>query len=234
MLVIIMYENLFDCNRQYEMRSFFLEHFSRYGERKVFNKNEEIKIEYGKSIAVVTKGKILKTIYNKEGSQKSLYFLIPGEILGDEEYFEGREELFLAIAKEVSEISILNQKAVENLLDSNPQIYRFFIHSIMRKYRIALMQMANMYFSSSTQKVADILLRLYAQLKTPDNFTNIISLPFTHQELADFVGCSRITVTKSLNELKAQNIINMCNKKIIIKDMEKLKVYAADISKSGR
>lgn len=222
MLVINMYENLFDCNRQYEMRSFFLEHFSRYGERKVFNKNEEIKIEYGKSIAVVTKGKILKTIYNKEGSQKSLYFLIPGEILGDEEYFEGREELFLAIAKEVSEISILNQKAVENLLDSNPQIYRFFIHSIMRKYRIALMQMANMYFSSSTQKVADILLRLYAQLKTPDNFTNIISLPFTHQELADFVGCSRITVTKSLNELKKQNILDIKNKKIIIKDMERL------------
>lgn len=216
------------------MRSFFLERFSRYGERRVFNKNEEIKIEYGKSIAVVTKGKVLKTIYNKEGNQKSLYFLVPGEILGDEEYFEGREELFLAIAKEISEISVLEQKTVENLLDSNPQIYRFFIHSIMRKYRIALMQMANMYFSSSTQKVADILLRLYAQLRTPYNSSDIISLPFTHQELADFVGCSRITVTKSLNELKRQNIIDMKNKIIIIKDMEKLKTYASGISKMSR
>lgn len=213
---------------------FFLERFSRYGERKVFNKNEEIKIEYGKSIAVVTKGKILKTIYNNEGSQKSLYFLITGEILGDEEYFEGRDDLFLAIAKEPSEISILNKKTVENLLNSNPQIYRFFIHSIMRKYRIALMQMANMYFSSSTQKVADILLRLYAQLKAPDNSMNIISLPFTHQELADFVGCSRITVTKSLDELKKQNIINIKNKIIIIKNIEKLEIYAAGISKSDR
>lgn len=225
-----MYENLFDCNKQSEMRSFFLNNISCLGKLKTFNKNQEIDIQYGKSIGIVTKGSIFKNIYNKNGDQKSLYYLTPGEILGDEEYFEGNEEMFIAIAKEKSELSILNHDLMEKLLNSNPDIYKYFIHSIMRKYRIALMQLADMYFNNSDQKIADILSRLYAQIKTSD-CSNIISIPLTHQELADLVGCSRITITRSLDNLKSQDIIDMENKKIIIKNISKLNDYIKNISK---
>ena len=45
----------------------------------------------------------------------------------------------------------------------------------------------------------------------------------THQELANLIGCSRITVTRIINELKNENIIDMKNKEIYILNMEALK-----------
>lgn len=92
------------------------------------------------------------------------------------------------------------------------------------------MQLASMYFNNSDQKIADILSRLYTQLKTSD-CADIISIPLTHQEIADLVGCSRITITRSLDKLKSQDIIDMKNKKIIIKNISKLNDYIKSISK---
>lgn len=220
-----MYENLFDCNKQANMRSFFLNSFSKHGENRHFNKNEEIKISCKRFIAVVTKGKIKRTIFNNNGIEKSLYFLIPGEIFGEEEYFEGCENTILAIAQEDSEISILNEENIEKLLNSNPEIYKFIIHSIMRKYRIALMQMTNMCFNDSTQKIADFLVRLCIQFQTTKPQREDIELKLTHQEIADLVGCSRITVTKALNELKNRDLIDLKNKGIFIKSIDTLEKF---------
>ena len=44
-----------------------------------------------------------------------------------------------------------------------------------------------------------------------------------HQDIASLTGTSRQTVTTILNDLKEKNVINFNRRKILIRDLEKLR-----------
>ncbi|HEY0772380.1 MAG TPA: Crp/Fnr family transcriptional regulator, partial [Sphingobacteriaceae bacterium] len=54
-------------------------------------------------------------------------------------------------------------------------------------------------------------------------FETMIPTRLTHKDIASLTGTSRQTVTTILNELKDQNLINFDRKKILIRDLERLK-----------
>lgn len=99
------------------------------------------------------------------------------------------------------------------------------IHSITRKFRIVMFQMANMTFSDSIGKVADTLIRLYYQEGEEIIQGKKIKDKFTHEEIAKLIGCSRVTVTRALNKFRDENIIDIVNGEIVIKNIEKLEKY---------
>ncbi len=51
----------------------------------------------------------------------------------------------------------------------------------------------------------------------------LIPNKLTHKDIASLTGTSRQTVTTILNELKSQNLINFDRRRILIRDLEKLK-----------
>jgi CRP/FNR family transcriptional regulator, cyclic AMP receptor protein len=54
-------------------------------------------------------------------------------------------------------------------------------------------------------------------------FETMIPTKLTHKDIGALTGTSRQTVTTILNELKDQNLINFDRRKILIRDLEKLK-----------
>ncbi len=54
-------------------------------------------------------------------------------------------------------------------------------------------------------------------------FETLIPTKLTHKDIASLTGTSRQTVTTILNELKDQNLINFDRRRILIRDLEKLK-----------
>ncbi|MEQ8424629.1 MAG: Crp/Fnr family transcriptional regulator [Cyclobacteriaceae bacterium] len=54
-------------------------------------------------------------------------------------------------------------------------------------------------------------------------FETMIPTKLTHKDIAALTGTSRQTVTTILNELKDQNLINFDRRKILIRDLSKLK-----------
>ena len=155
-----------------------------------------------------------------------MFFLSPGEICGEEEYFVSGGMPVIIKACCPSKVSLIEKKVLDEFLNTNPRAYRFFIHSLTRKYRISVSQMHDILFTTSKEKICNTLYRLSVQsgVETPEGI--IIDIKLTHQELANLVGSSRITITKIINELKNENIIESSkDKKFIIKDLNKLKKY---------
>lgn len=77
MTISSVYNEMFDINRQKDMRKFFL-NIAIHGYKKSFLKNETITINYNKTyIAIITKGLIKQFISNKNGKIKVLYLLQP-------------------------------------------------------------------------------------------------------------------------------------------------------------
>ncbi|QQY79295.1 CRP-like cAMP-binding protein [Keratinibaculum paraultunense] len=219
-----MYDKYFETKRQEKMRKSFLE-IGEKGAIRKYPKNSLIKIEGEDVICIVMSGNIKQSIYSIEGEEKTLYLLQSGEIFKEMDYFCGGESKFLTKALVDSTISILHKEVVEQILFENPNIYRDIIHSITRKFRIVMFQMANMTFSDSVGKVADTLIRLYYQEGEEIAQGKKINDKFTHEEIAKLIGCSRVTVTRALNKFRDENIIDIVNGEIIIKDIEKLEKY---------
>jgi len=53
-----------------------------------------------------------------------------------------------------------------------------------------------------------------------------IAIFLSHQDLANMLGSHRVTITKNLNKLKKDGILDYKYEKIIIKDRQKLKELA--------
>lgn len=219
-----MYDGIFDADRQHDMRECFLE-LSNKGVYKDLKKNTVIELPSNDLIGIVIEGKIKQIISNANGVQKSLFILQPGEIFGEMDYFGGGRAPVIQRAITHCIISIVSRYSMEKEIERNPQVYRYFMHSIVRKFRIVMLQMGDMMFSDALTRIVNMILRLYIQQgKEIDNY-GIIDMPFTHQQLAELIGCSRVTVTRGINYLRDKGIVDVKQKKIIIKDMDALKKY---------
>lgn len=221
-----MYNELFDKDRQKNMRNYFLNNLSKAGLIRTFSKNEVVDIDFENYFGIVVDGVVSINILSSKGNQKLLYVLRPGEIFGEMNYFCGGSTLTVAMVKQRARISIIHRDILEEELSKNPNIYRYFIHSITRKYRIIMLQLTNNVFNDSIGRIADALLR-FASCSTGTNKEGktILDTPFTHQELACNIGCSRITVTRCLNKFIDEGIITYEGKKIIVENPLALKQY---------
>ncbi|ACJ76368.1 catabolite gene activator and regulatory subunit of cAMP-dependent protein kinase [Thermosipho africanus TCF52B] len=218
---IFSYESIFDKEKQNELRNVFLA-LAKKGKQIEVGKNCEIELSNESSIAIVVEGKLKQSLTNKEGLEKILFYLQPGEIFGEVDYFGETKFNTITIAVVNSKISILEKKIIEEQLTASPILYRYFMKSIIRKLRIIEFQMLNMTFNDSIGRISNTLLRLAAQQGIKKDGKVIINFPLTQQELANIIGCSRITVTRTFKDLISKGIISIKNKKIIIKNLKEL------------
>lgn len=215
-----MHQKLFHREKQNEMRRFFLDNITSLGSTRNFKKNSIITIEGTDFVAIVTEGKIKQTLYSSQGISKLLYILQPGEIIGELDYFGGGKSDITSIAMTDGSISIVKREELEKALIKNTEIYRYFLYSASRKYRIIMLQMSSMCFNDSLGRIAKAILRLSAQQGKEIGDKIVIDISLTHQDLAELVGCSRVTITRGLNKLKEEKIIDIQKKKIIIKNQD--------------
>ncbi|WP_432663766.1 Crp/Fnr family transcriptional regulator [Wukongibacter baidiensis] len=226
-----MYRELFDLELQEEMTSFYLNHLSKLGILKTYKKGEEINPPHADEIYIVIKGALKEVLYSTEGDEICFFRLPEGTIGGEMDYFDGYRTCVLMKAIKKSVVCSVHRDVLEKELAKHPRIYRYFIHSITRKYRLLMLKMADDKFNDSTGKLASTLLRFAAMQEGElKNDTTIeYRYTYTHEELAKYLGCSRITVTNVLNFFKENNLIDVQNKHITIKNVDGLKQYVKSL-----
>lgn len=226
-----MYRELFDLELQREMTSFFLNNLSKLGIHKLFKKGDEINPNHANEIYIVLKGSLKEVLYSIDGNEICFFRLPEGTISGEMDYFDGYRTCVIIKAIENSIVSAVNRKVLEKELEKHPKIYRYFIHSITRKYRLLMLKITDDKFNDSIGKLASTLLRFAAlQEGEPKNNTRIeYKYTYTHEELAKYLGCSRSTITHVLNNFKENNLIDIQNRCVIIKDVKGLKKHTKSI-----
>ncbi|TCO72677.1 Crp/Fnr family transcriptional regulator [Marinisporobacter balticus] len=226
-----MFKELFDKTLQDEMTSFFINHLSTLGTKHHLDKGHEINHDNADNIYIVVSGYLKEVLYSTDGNEICFFRLPNGTIFGEMDYFDGYRTCVIVKALENSVLSIVNRDILEKELNKNPKIYVYFLHSIIRKYRLIMLKIADDAFNDSLGKMASTLLRFTAlqegSLKEPV-FIDKKYIP-THEELAKYLNCSRTTVTNGLNYFKEQNYIDIKNKTIIINDCEGLKKHVKSI-----
>ena len=105
----------------------------------------------------------------------------------------------------------MSRHDVERLILGKPSVALRIMNVMAERLNTAESQLEDMAFKNIPTRLALLLLRL-----RDDQGDNICG--YTHQDLAEAIGTYRETVTQTLNEFKANNLIEIGRKRIDILD----------------
>lgn len=223
-----MYDQLFNRELQERMEAYFTHNLSVSGRIRAIEKGTVVDPENADNIYIVLDGELNQVLYSEDGSEVILCRLQRGNIFGELDFFDGERTCIITRAVTACAVSVVSRTKVEQVLAEEPQVYRHFIHSIVRKYRILMMEKADIHFSDAMGKLAHLLVRLAhttSEGETEKGSSLPLNIQFTHEELANRINANRSTITSGLKLFKEKGLIDMNGRNITILDLEKLGSY---------
>lgn len=177
-----------------------------------------------RSIYIVLHGRVRLFSLTPEGKEKTVMIIGKNGLLGD--HFLSENHAYSINAKTVSDSVLLkvDKKKFEQLAFSNRSLTKQWLEMLSLKLEILIHSSPNLSFDSSSKRLAQTLVQLGTTygIKQSNGIIKI-SITFTHQELADLIGSSRVTVSNEINKLQGQGIITKPEKHYYINSMEQLK-----------
>ncbi|MFZ5646082.1 MAG: Crp/Fnr family transcriptional regulator [Bacillota bacterium] len=219
-----------ETNRRLCMRD--LPFFDRV-EQEVFSlvcRRAAVRKYYRRGEAMFSQGDSCDTVYlikegsfklvrvTEDGKEVILQVAGKGEILGDASLFREGFQPATAVALEDARVCAVGRRRLEELVRETPDLALQIIVSLGNRLYDTWDQMTDLNAGTTRERVLNMLLRLAGEHGEPCEGGTIIRVHLTQQDIADFVGASRVMVAHALKELAARNSIAKSNRYYIIKD----------------
>lgn len=170
-------------------------------------------------------GRVKVSVLRADGSEKTLLIMGPGSTIGEAAAFDCDPFRVTATALTKCTVYSFNCRELINMMRTRPDMALHFIQSLSKKIRFLAFQIEDLVFLDVAGRLAHVLLMLAADHgKVHDD--KRIELRMTHQELANFAGSNRVTVTNALKFLASHGIIEAGRERILILDTERLRLLA--------
>ncbi len=177
--------------------------------------------ETGDTIYFVKSGlvKVVKT--TEDGREQILHLMGPGEVLGEVVLFNGGGYPASAEVMEDSEICLIRNPDLEQLLNQHVEIAISLIKLLSRRLTDAQHKVRDLALKDAYSRTASILLRMADT--SPVSPQGIEIKPdLSRQELANMIGTSRETVSRILSDFQQQKILLVDRNKVTVINKEKL------------
>lgn len=170
-----------------------------------YRPEEEVEVLF-----LLKKGRVQVYAITSEGKRLTIETIGPGTFFGEMPLTAQSMHQAFAEAIEDSLICVLSRGDMERLLLEKPQVALRLVDSLSRRLGETRAKLEEVTLKNAIARVCRTILRLAQG-------TSELS-GMTHQELADSTGLYRETVTKVLNRLQAQRLLELGIKKIVILD----------------
>ncbi|GGI44431.1 cAMP-activated global transcriptional regulator CRP [Paenibacillus marchantiophytorum] len=191
-----------------------VEAFRQHGTIQSYKKNEYIFQENDAPSGAyyVEAGLIKISQSSEEGQGITLFLRYEGEIFGNAEILTQMPRKRYARCLVDSQIITLDSRKFLELAKENAE----FAYSLAVLGARRLLQTQKMVETLICRPVAWRLAWFLMQLGKPTNEQLEINVPLSHEEISYVIGCSRQTVTETLNKWRDQALIDYSKKKIVI------------------
>lgn len=173
------------------------------------------------AIYFIEKGRVRVTRLSTEGKTVILALLGPGDMIGEAAWELGEHDSY-AETLEDSRIYQISREAFLNFVRENPEFGLRFIGVIGDRLKQANARIEDLVFRQVPSRVARLLLTLADTHGKVTPHGVRVEFPLTHQEIADMVGSSRVTVTQILNRFRDSHWIDIESKRVTIHNMSAL------------
>ncbi|MBX2840421.1 MAG: Crp/Fnr family transcriptional regulator [Flammeovirgaceae bacterium] len=191
-----------------------------------FKKNEFIYFQDdpSKYIYLIAKGRVKIGSYNEDGNEMVKTILSEGELFGELALLgETRREDFAQAMDKETVICPMNIDDMSLLIKDNKTFSLGLFKLIGLRIKKLERRVESLVFKDSRTRIVELLKEMATEKGTKVGDETMIKNHFTHKDIALLTGTSRQNVTTVLNDLRDKNIINFDRKKILIRDLEKLK-----------
>jgi CRP/FNR family cyclic AMP-dependent transcriptional regulator len=167
------------------------------------------------ALYVLVSGLVTLSHVSEDGQESILRVFGPGDVFG-ELLLTVSVRPFLAKALATCTVTVIAGKTFLQLLSTVPRIGYNFIGVLSRHLTGMAIDRGQSSHKWSFQRLALTLLKLGAAHGAEDAAGTAITLPLTHQILADMIGTSRETVTRHLGRLKRQGLVTQRDRTLVI------------------
>jgi CRP/FNR family transcriptional regulator len=185
---------------------------------KNYRKNQVIFLEEetGNYMYIVLAGKVKVTKTTASGKETILAIHQVGDFFGEMALLDGRTSPATVSAMEDCRIAAIHHNDFSRRLMSNDKVVRQIIQVLCSRLRQVWSQVQELSYSTADDRIKAGILQLSRKHGVQDARGIIIDLKITHQELAELVGTSRETVTRTLARLQKKGILHLENRRIIL------------------
>jgi len=167
-------------------------------------------------VHLLCKGRIKLTMTSPDGKAVILRFAEPGELLGLNTTISGGPYEFTAETMEPCQVNFVIRKVFLRLLAQDRAFWVRVTEQLSSDCSRACNQIRSLTLSrSAVEKMARFLLDRAAKGRRTNRGIQM-NLPFTHEEIAESVGVTRETATRTLTELKHRMLIRTNGATILI------------------
>jgi len=177
------------------------------------------------SIGFLHKG-IVKFTYQKDPKKNYIMTVVSGpKLIGQANLFFKERNIFSIIAVEECDVCFLDNKDVMGVLENHGKLLLEIVDRSTDMFQASIFNFISLAHNHVYGRIADILVFLWENvyMNSEYNFT------LSRKEIAEFAACSHENVITVLSGYNKEGLIAFEGRKIIIRDLEKLK----EISKNG-
>ena len=205
-----------------------LQAFGKYGELLQCKKGRSIYFQEDPADAfyMVKSGMLRSYVLASDGKEITLELLRPGKVFGSVSFFMGIERIASVVALTDAEVVVLNQESIRQCFGEHYGLAAEIIRALGASTQFLVSQVENLTIISAEHRVAHTLLQLALEFKEHANDTDY-TIPYTHQQIAELAGLSRVATTKELNRFAEKGWVELGYRTIRVQDEQALRgVYS--------
>jgi len=174
---------------------------------------------------VVVKGSVKTCTYLENGQELVGSILREGDLFGEESLQDNHVRLSYALSREKSTIIYrLHTANFWSAIKTDHKLCMEVIELLSKRITTSEEEKRRLKYISASQKMMAYLRHMAKKSGIKVGFETVFENNLTHKELGSLLGVSRQTVTSLLNDFKRANLINFDKKRILIRDVEALRV----------
>lgn len=175
------------------------------------------------ALLIINHGQIKLFKYTKEGKEQILHILGEGDFFGELSLLKEQTYTYNAMALSDVKLCLLSRNELQRMLEKNPSIAQKILEEVGQRLIHAEALVQKLATQDVESRIAGLLWELQAKYGHKTGEGVELDLPLTREDLANFVGVARETISRKLHLLQQQGIILLEGRqRIIIKHPESL------------
>jgi CRP/FNR family transcriptional regulator, cyclic AMP receptor protein len=199
-----------------------MEHAHSYGSNiLLFAEKEE-----ARGLYVVLDGEVRLSINSSEGRRLSLRIARKGDVLGLSSALSGGPYEMTAETLYPAKVALIGRREFLGFLSRHPELYMNITEELSRHVAMACHQLRTVGLAATApEKLARLLLEWSEnEMSTPA--CGRVRFSLTHEEIGEFIGASRETVTRTLSTFKHRRLVSFRGSMLEIPNRMALASYA--------
>ena len=168
------------------------------------------------SLYVVVSGRVRVVRAGADNRALTVAYSLPGELLGETALSDGGGYRSTATATESVEAVQIPLRTVLSFLVEQPAFAQRMLALMVDRRIEAERRVESLLSRSVESRVAEFLVAAVDRNGVADARGVLIDVRYTHQEIADYIGSTRETVTLTLGELRRQELVTFDHRRIIV------------------